>query len=199
MIRGIVYLTGLVTLGLVACVAAVAYKVHEWPWGEYVREGSDILADRLDPRSPGSSPTEAPDGRAGETENAGRSPSRGDGEGRRWDVFARPDEFDSGPARDGRPAGPVRHTVSRGDTLYSISRRYYDDPLLWRRIARANDIRRPSDMRAGRVIVIPPRLAGTGAAAGGARGRDDDRVYDLKLALTPALEAGGSQSGGDQP
>lgn len=174
-IRGLVYLTGLATLALVACVAAVTHKVHEWPWGEYVREGSDILADKLDPRS------------AGPSLDGGR----GDG--------AVSEPRPASPRDSARTARLVRHTVRRGDTLYALARRYYDDQFLWRRIARANDIRRPSDMRVGRVIVIPPpRLAGTSAAEGDDRGRNDDRLYDLKLAIAPALEVEGTHSGGDE-
>jgi len=175
-IRGLVYLTGLITLGLVACVIAVSHKVHEWPWGEYVREGSEILAEKLDPRVKGE--------RRDTVEDA--APERGEDD---------PDvaEFTAPP----RPPRQVRHTVRRGDTLYNLSGRYYDDPLLWERIADANDIRKPSDMRVGRVLVIPQaRPEGSSAARDGARRRDHDRPYDLRLAITPALEAVGTQSGG---
>jgi len=30
-IKGLLYLTGLVTLVLAACVVAITHKVHEWP------------------------------------------------------------------------------------------------------------------------------------------------------------------------
>jgi len=175
-IRGLVYLTGLVTLGLVACVIAVSHKVHEWPWGEYVREGSEILAEKLDPRVKGESRDTTKD----------TASERGDNEPEH-EEFIR-------PAPTPRH---VRHTVRRGDTLYKLSRRYYGNPLFWERIADANDIRKPSDMRVGRVLVIPQaRPEGLSATRDGACRRGDDRPYDLRLAITPALEAGGAHSGG---
>lgn len=183
-IKGLVYLTGFVTIGLVACVVAVAHKVHEWPWGEYVREGSGMIADKLDPRGHDSA-------RDGGRDGSGQGQvSHPDGEStRRWDGFA-------SPAAD---SGLARHTVRRGDTLYALSKLYYDDPLFWRRIARANDIRTPSDMRAGRVIVIPSaRPEGARTADGDGRGRNDDRLYDLKLAMTPAFEVEEAGPGGDE-
>jgi len=175
-IRGLVYLTGLITLGLVACVIGVSHKVHEWPWGEYVREGSEILADKLDPRVGGESRDTSEDA----------APERGD-----------EDPIAEESVRPARTPREVRHTVRRGDTLYKLSRRYYDDPLIWERIADANDIRKPSDMRVGRVLVIPQaRFEGLSATRDGARRRGDDRPYDLRLAITPALEARGAHSGG---
>lgn len=183
-IKGLVYLTGLVTIGLVACVVAVAHKVHKWPWGEYVRDGSEMIADKLDPRERDSSRDGGRDG------SGQRQVSHQDAEGaRQWEGFASPVAG----------AGLARHTVRRGDTLYALAKRYYDDPLFWRRIARANDIRTPSDMRAGRVIVIPrARPEGARTADGDGRGRDDDRLYDLKLAMTPAFEVEEAGPGGDE-
>ncbi len=186
-IRGLVYLTGFVTLALVACVAAVAHKVHEWPWGEYVREGSDLLADKLDPRDTSAARGEGSGGRGVAEPTPAEDLPKGDGEGRRREDFARPAEA----------ARPLRHTVRRGETLYALARRYYHDPLLWRVIARANDIRSPADMRVGRVLVIPAsRPDVTRAADAGARDRDDDRPYDLRLAITPALVAEETHAGG---
>jgi hypothetical protein len=190
MIKGLVYLTGLATLGLVVCVAAVSHKVHEWPWGDYVRNGSEILADKLDPRSAeahrGDEGDEGAQRGSGESRPVARSP-RGDAQDRRSENFVRPI----------RPVRSVRHTVRRGDTLYKLSRHYYGDALLWQRIARANGIRKPSDMRVGRVLVIPQSdFAGASASRGDARPRNDGRLYDLRLAITPALEAVETHSGG---
>ncbi len=176
MIKGLVYLTGLATLALVASVAGVAYKVHEWPWGDYVRNGSKILADKLDPQSAGQCRDDEGDENIEPSQDEPRSEN---------------------VVRPARAPSPVRHTVRRGDTLYKLARRYYDDPLLWPRIAEANNIRKPSDIRVGRVLIIPPsRLAEASVAGGGARRRDGNRLYDLKLAITPALESVATHSGG---
>lgn len=50
-----------------------------------------------------------------------------------------------------------RHTVARGDTLTSISRRYYGSIRHTDRILRANRsvLSRPEDLRPGQVLVIP--------------------------------------------
>lgn len=175
-IKGLVYLTGLVTLVLAACVVAITHKVHEWPWADYVRNGSELLADTLDPRSDASRRHGGP-AELGRREPGPAAPSpRDDRRDSRYQDFA-------------RPAPAIRHTVRRGDTLYEIARRYYGDPLKWRGIAEANDIERPSDMRAGRVIVIPsPRRENTSAATVNGRRAGDGRFYDLKLAITPALD-----------
>lgn len=55
--------------------------------------------------------------------------------------------------RDGRK--PRRHTVKAGQTLSSISRKYYGTPNRWRRIAEANRIRDPRKIRPGQVLKIP--------------------------------------------
>lgn len=46
-------------------------------------------------------------------------------------------------------------TVRRGDTLSGIAAEEYDDPALWRPIAKANRIDNPRVLAPGRVLVIP--------------------------------------------
>lgn len=49
-----------------------------------------------------------------------------------------------------------RYVVQLGETLSSIAGRKYGDPTLWRKIAEANNIDDPLDLRPGQVLVIPP-------------------------------------------
>jgi len=53
------------------------------------------------------------------------------------------------------PVAKARHKVGKGDTLYSLAETYYEDGKLWKLIARANNLRKPSDLREGMVVVIP--------------------------------------------
>jgi len=187
MIKGLVYLTGLATLALVAAVGAVAYKVHTWPWGDYIREGREVVARRLDPTNDG------PGRDAGDTEQRPAADDAAQRAGGR--------ETSSGPRRPEPPA-IERHTVRRGDTLYALARRHYGDATRWRSIARVNDIRKASDLRVGRSIVIPrssmdpgrrPEDHGLGAAD-----RDGDaRFVDLRLMLSPAVEPDDVSGGKD--
>ncbi|MFY1671343.1 LysM peptidoglycan-binding domain-containing protein [Plantactinospora sp. WMMB334] len=45
--------------------------------------------------------------------------------------------------------------VRRNDTLHSIAAAEYRDPRLWRRIASANGVVNPRDLRPGTVLIIP--------------------------------------------
>jgi nucleoid-associated protein YgaU len=45
--------------------------------------------------------------------------------------------------------------VRRGDTLSSIAARHYNDPGLWRHIARANGISNPRVLTPGQVLRVP--------------------------------------------
>jgi nucleoid-associated protein YgaU len=47
------------------------------------------------------------------------------------------------------------HTVRRHDTLQSIAGHHYDDPSLWRVIARANRIANPRHLAPGTTLLIP--------------------------------------------
>ena len=52
------------------------------------------------------------------------------------------------------------YTIVEGDTLLSISQRFYGDETLWRRIYDANRSvigDRPDNLRVGTVLRIPPR------------------------------------------
>jgi len=53
---------------------------------------------------------------------------------------------------------PQTYTMQRGDTLYSLARRFYGDGKLWTRIADANKnkIRDVTDIAVGTVLTIPP-------------------------------------------
>jgi hypothetical protein len=47
------------------------------------------------------------------------------------------------------------HRVQPGDTLQSIANEQYDDPTLWRPIAKANNIEDPRDLAPGTVLRVP--------------------------------------------
>lgn len=62
------------------------------------------------------------------------------------------------PAAFSGSAGGARHTVAKGDTLYSIARAYYNgDMSKWRDIynANRNTIRDPNRLSVGQQLVIP--------------------------------------------
>jgi nucleoid-associated protein YgaU len=61
--------------------------------------------------------------------------------------------------RDIVPAGATTYTIQKGDTLYSLAKRYYGDGKLWTRIADANKdkIKDISTIPVGTVLVIPPK------------------------------------------
>lgn len=46
--------------------------------------------------------------------------------------------------------------VKRHDTLHSLAAAEYNDPALWRHIARANNIVNPRALKPGDVLIIPP-------------------------------------------
>ncbi len=48
-----------------------------------------------------------------------------------------------------------RHVLTRGETLSSVAALLYEDPRLWRPIARANDIEDPGAVAPGTVLFIP--------------------------------------------
>jgi len=47
------------------------------------------------------------------------------------------------------------HTVGEGETLFSISNKYYRDTTLWHRIVEANDIIDPVVLTVGDTLIIP--------------------------------------------
>ncbi len=54
-------------------------------------------------------------------------------------------------------AGKRRHTVQPGDTLASISRKYYKSSARWQKILDANSdiISKPADLKPGQTLTIP--------------------------------------------
>ena len=57
------------------------------------------------------------------------------------------------------PGGSQTYTVKKGDTLYSLAKRYYGDGKLWPRIFDANrdKLKDASVVPVGTVLVIPPK------------------------------------------
>ncbi len=47
------------------------------------------------------------------------------------------------------------YTVEKGDTLWSISQKFYNDGYKWSEIAKANNIQNPSDIEVGQKLTIP--------------------------------------------
>jgi hypothetical protein len=56
------------------------------------------------------------------------------------------------------PDHTKRRTVKTGETLSLIAHQEYDDPAEWRRIADANGIDDPKDVKPGTVLTLPPIL-----------------------------------------
>jgi len=62
------------------------------------------------------------------------------------------------PATNVAPMGGMAggaHTVVRGDTLWSIAKRYYGDGKRYTDIMRANGITDPKKLRVGQQLIIP--------------------------------------------
>ena len=158
MIRGLVYLTGLVTLLVLGAIAAVAFRVDRWPWRDYAETGRQYLVDKLEEAE--FEKTDAPEPR----EVA--APSMPEARAAAYE-----ESYEAPLA--------VRHTVRRGDTLYRIAGRYYGNPEKWRVIADANGILRPSDLRVGMTLLVPVARS---VVQKGRRGWPEPR-----LAMTPAF------------
>jgi hypothetical protein len=56
------------------------------------------------------------------------------------------------------PDHTKRRTLKQGETLALIAHEEYDDPAEWRRIADANGINDPKDVKPGTVLTLPPIL-----------------------------------------
>lgn len=56
------------------------------------------------------------------------------------------------------PDHTKRRTLKQGETLALIASEEYDNPAEWRRIADANNISDPRDVKPGTVLTIPPIL-----------------------------------------
>ena len=69
--------------------------------------------------------------------------------------------FEKSPLSDVRKAGSKKagqtYIVQSGDTLFSISRKFYKSPKRWKAILEANkkNIRNPKDLTVGQTLVIP--------------------------------------------
>lgn len=61
------------------------------------------------------------------------------------------------PTSGGTP-GREMHLVVSGDSLQSVSTRFYGKPTYWRAIALANDIDDPMRLPIGRTLAVPPLL-----------------------------------------
>ncbi|MEO5721224.1 MAG: LysM peptidoglycan-binding domain-containing protein [Chthoniobacterales bacterium] len=62
-----------------------------------------------------------------------------------------------GKAEKRNSAGPRSHVVQAGDTLFSLSRRYYDSPDRWKDILKANKgkVDKPGKLKVGQTLTIP--------------------------------------------
>lgn len=56
------------------------------------------------------------------------------------------------------PDHSKRRTLKHGETLALLAHEEYDDPAEWRRIADANGISDPRDVKPGTVLLLPPIL-----------------------------------------
>lgn len=54
-----------------------------------------------------------------------------------------------------KPAGPTRHTVAPGETLYAIARQHLGDGSRWRDLIDANPGLSPDALAVGQVIRVP--------------------------------------------
>ncbi len=74
--------------------------------------------------------------------------------GSTYDPYATTTTYQPEPAT---PTGPRYHTVTKTDTLYSISRKYYGTDKRWREIYNANsaEISDPNKIKVGQRLTIP--------------------------------------------
>jgi len=75
-----------------------------------------------------------------------------------------------------QPAGTVTHVIQAGETLSSISKRYYGVETLWSLIAKANPSINPDRVRAGQSLTIPPLASAPSSAS--SKSNENDRAFD---------------------
>ncbi len=54
-------------------------------------------------------------------------------------------------------ATPQQYTIQRGDTLWSLCKKFYGDPLLYLKLAKANNIPNPDLIYDGNILIIPDK------------------------------------------
>jgi 5'-nucleotidase len=59
------------------------------------------------------------------------------------------------PASPASSGSPTVHVVGKGDTMWSLARKYLGDPRQWKRIARANPGIKHDDIPIGTKLLIP--------------------------------------------
>lgn len=67
------------------------------------------------------------------------------------------DKSQAADTRKGSKKAAQTYVVKSGDTLFSISRKFYDSPKRWKKILDANkkNVRDPKDLTVGQTLVIP--------------------------------------------
>ena len=131
MIKAIVYLLGLCTLAVLMMIGALILCFSNVEWGEYADKGKDLAKERI----------------------AEAVKSALDDNG----VQVEPEPRARAPAAEPPVEVASRniHWVQKGETLFSIARRYYNDGWRWQEIASANGIDDPSGLKVGTRLVIP--------------------------------------------
>ncbi|MCZ4091499.1 5'-nucleotidase C-terminal domain-containing protein [Sinorhizobium psoraleae] len=61
------------------------------------------------------------------------------------------------PATDTAAAGPQKHVIARGDTLWDLAESFYGDGALWQKISAANGEPAPRRLEIGRELAIPAK------------------------------------------
>lgn len=79
-------------------------------------------------------------------------------------------ETDEGGGSEGGSGGSQMYTVKKGDTLGSISRKFFGSTKYWKKIASANGIGDPRSLKVGRVIRIPTVSGASRRSSSGSRG-----------------------------
>ncbi|MCA1439809.1 5'-nucleotidase C-terminal domain-containing protein [Ensifer sp. IC4062] len=61
------------------------------------------------------------------------------------------------PSTEAAVAGPQKHVIARGDTLWDLAESYYGNGVLWQRISDANGEPAPRRLEVGRELAIPAK------------------------------------------